>query len=362
MKNKPPIVIKLTLMAKTESAGLPPELEAVLKKVSRTLYLSIKALPSEVRAPMAAGYLLCRAADSITDTRIVHPSLRLEFIRTFPLVLNAGKERENFLEALAAGLSPAVTDSSEKELLRSLSLCLSAYDGLSAPEKSLIQEVVKDECEGMSMDLSFFPPEDSGQLRAFETAERLEKYCSLIGGSPGVFWTGLYSMNIPHGGAVPDKNDGRMIGEALQVTNILKDISSDLRIGRCYLPSNELAAAGLTPEKLLNPDSIASLEPVISLWIRRAVSRLDRSENYISSIPGTRLRLRAAVIWPVYWAMDTLAEIKKARHLLDHTRKTKISRALIYSTIFRTPATLLSDSAFVKGYRLRRETLLSGPV
>ena len=101
------------------------------------------------------------------------------------------------------------------------------------------------------------------------------------------------------------------------------------------------------------------MQPLLSKWIRRAVSGLDVSERYIRTLPKTRIGMRAAVIWPVYWAMDTLAEIAKARHLLDPSRRTKISRVKIYSAILRTSITLSSDMAFMKGYRLRRETLLS---
>ena len=41
---------------------------------------------------------------------------------------------------------------------------------------------------------------------------------------------------------------GVRFGKALQLTNVLRDVPKDLRIGRCYLPLDELTAAGVKPE------------------------------------------------------------------------------------------------------------------
>lgn len=343
-------------------AGLSSELNSILKKVSRTLYLSLRALPAPVRKPMSVAYLLCRAADSVTDTGLIPSEARLHWIKTFPKILGPEKEHRPALEDMSKEIPSTAKHHSEKELLSSMDKCLLEYESLPQAQRLLVLEVVEAVCAGMCMDLTIFTGEDSGSVKAMNNALQLERYCGLIGGGPGVFWTKLYRMTMRHANIseYPDENDGKMIGEALQMTNILKDIASDLQRGRCYLPSDELTAAGLTPSRLLEPDSITQLQPVLSELIRRAVSGLDRSERYLMTIPKTQFRLRAAVIWPVYWAMDTLAEIVKARHLLDPSRKTKISRTRIYSTILRTPATLSSDMAFSKGYRLRRETLLSG--
>jgi phytoene synthase len=40
------------------------------------------------------------------------------------------------------------------------------------------------------------------------------------------------------------------LGVALQLTNILRDIGEDWRLGRCYLPQSELAQFGITEEDI----------------------------------------------------------------------------------------------------------------
>ena len=99
------------------------------------------------------------------------------------------------------------------------------------------------------------------------------------------------------------------------------------------------------------------LRPIVYKWIAWAIGHLDLSEKFLSSIPKTDMALRAAFIWPVYWAMDTLQEISKV-NLLDPSCCPKIKRSQIYSTIAATPPLLLSNTAFARGYRFRRETLI----
>ena len=92
-------------------------------------------------------------------------------------------------------------------------------------------------------------------------------------------------------------------------------------------------------------------------WMGWAVDRLDQCEAFVLAIPKTELALRAAVIWPVYWGMDTLEKIAVA-NLLDPAGRPRIKRNRIYTTILSTPPLLLSNTAFSMGYRFRRETLM----
>ena len=57
---------------------------------------------------------------------------------------------------------------------------------------------------------------------------------------------------------------GRGFGMALQLVNILRDTGADLAAGRCYFPADELAAAGVAPEDILNDP--ARLEVVWRRW------------------------------------------------------------------------------------------------
>ena len=54
---------------------------------------------------------------------------------------------------------------------------------------------------------------------------------------------------------------GVKFGKALQMINILRDIPSDLSIGRCYIPENSLEGTDLFRRTCLNPVKWINLDP-----------------------------------------------------------------------------------------------------
>jgi len=56
---------------------------------------------------------------------------------------------------------------------------------------------------------------------------------------------------------------GIRFGKALQYTNILRDVPKDLRIGRCYFPSELLSRHGLQAGELLKPENAARARPAL---------------------------------------------------------------------------------------------------
>src|SRR5881397_4229792 len=54
----------------------------LLRQVSRSFYLSLAVLPGPLREPIGLAYLLARAADTITDTRLVARKDRLAHLET----------------------------------------------------------------------------------------------------------------------------------------------------------------------------------------------------------------------------------------------------------------------------------------
>ena len=58
----------LELMTKLNPLPTPPmtdDMSRLLQRVARSFALSVKVLPSELRVPVALGYLLARASDTI---------------------------------------------------------------------------------------------------------------------------------------------------------------------------------------------------------------------------------------------------------------------------------------------------------
>ena len=321
------------------------DLQTLLKNTSRSLYLSVQALPRAMRPAFGTAYLLCRYADTIADTPILPASRRLYWIERFPHLLQ--EQNTEAIAQLIHEISAPTENPYETELIKQLPACLAELNILDVALRGIIMDVVYAVCEGMKTDLSFFPAEHSHALRAFDTPAELERYCHLMGGEPGLFWSRL----IYHTARIKMPEEefytlGQRIGDALQIVNILRDLPKDLRIGRCYFPWMDLESAGLTAQDLLEPANSARFEPVKRKWIAWGLAHLKSAEKYFPQLPKAQPGQRAAVAWPVLWTADTLWKVYRAPQLLDPSKRVKISRKVIYRTMLCTPPLLLSNHAF----------------
>ncbi len=321
------------------------DLNLLLKHTSRSLYLSARCLPRAVRASFSIAYLLCRYADSIADTALLAPERRIYWIRQFAVMITHPDTQQQ--QQLVREISGSSSNIYEEKLLRNLPACLQAFAQLSAPQQHTILEVVKAVCQGMEIDLTTFPAENSHELAAFQTEEELQTYCHLMGGEPGVFWSKLICSHVSVNTAEENfLSFGRDVGDSLQIVNILRDLPRDLRIGRCYFPAAQLEQYGLHAEDLLEQINSPRFEPIKAYWINWARQKLTSSISYFAAIPKTQLRHRTAVAWPMLWAADTLNKLEKESNLLDSAHKVKIPRSRIYFTMCLTPFVLVSNTLF----------------
>jgi farnesyl-diphosphate farnesyltransferase len=163
--------------------------------------------------------------------------------------------------------------------------------------------------------------------------------------------------------AVAMRQRGVRFGQALQMTNVLRDLAQDLRIGRCYLPRQDLAACGLRPADLLRPSAMARLRPLIDDLVTGALADYREAWAYTRTIPRRETRLRLACAWPMLIGLRTLALIRQADDLLDPAVTVKISRGAVYRILVRSGMTAWSDAALGGYYRGLQRPLedLAGP-
>lgn len=328
--------------------AIDSDVKDLLKRTSRSMYLSLTVLPEPVRDAMGLGYLFCRAADTIADTRLVPLENRRKTLEDFRSAFDGGLAMK---ANLADGFAEHQADESERELLERLSECIALWKRFPEQERALLKSVVEGVIDGMRMDLSIFKGDTLETLHAMASAEDLDQYCSFIGGAPGRFWTDLCLLRLPELANVDAdalREHGIRFGKGLQITNILRDVPKDLRIGRCYIPEPELATVGLKPEDLVNPAVVETLRSVVNRWLRWGLDHLESGALYVQSVPG--IRLRAAVAWPLLLSLKTLVMVAKSPDLLKPDTRVKVSRKHVYGLMAATPWTLSSNERFLKRY------------
>ncbi len=310
----------------------------VLRDVSRSFYLTIRVLPRSLREPIGLAYLLARAADTISDTRSLPPQSRLERLREFRQQLR-GPADMSALAGVTAGLSKGTSTAAERTLLGSLKDVFSLVEGLADQDRERVRSVVLTLTSGMESDLIIFPAEYSGGVAALTSGDELDRYIYLVAGCVGEFWTQVTAAHEPR---LRDwdleemSSEAVRFGKALQLTNVLRDVPGDLRIGRCYLPADQLAALDLTPDDLLDPTCGTRARPVLVSWIETALDHYDAAERYLIAVPRRCVRLRLAVLWPVLLGLATLAVLARNQQWLDPFRPSKISRRWVYLMMARS--------------------------
>lgn len=317
----------------------------VLQDVSRSFYLTLRILPEELRRPLGLAYLLARVADTIADTKSLPSSIRLERLLAFRRQVRAPTDVAA-LENIAAGASEGSATAPELALLRSMPAAFSLLDGLAVEEQEQVRSVIITLTVGMENDLVNFPAGASEKVSALASAEDLDHYTYQVAGCVGEFWTAVTMAHEPRL-AVWDLDEmsatGVRFGKALQLTNVLRDIPRDLRIGRCYLPADQLTAAGLTPDDLLDPTCGSQARTVLVPWIQTALDHYDAAERYLLAVPRNCVRLRLAMLWPIVLGLDTLLLLANNQDWLDPTRESKVNRKWVYVMMARSWPTVMSD-------------------
>ncbi len=308
-------------------------LDQLLKTVSRSFYLSLRILPSSVRAPMGIAYLLCRAADTVADTTVIPAERRLELIREFRSVFETFPLQAEKASALAETLKESLDGdlSHERTLIVRLGECVQDFLALSNTDRVLIQRVVVGVTTGMEADLRRFGT-DPETLQSLQTDQELEDYIGWIGGEPGHFWNDLCAA---HGvkyasGEMSMRELAFRFGTGLQMVNILRDLPADLKAGRCYLPADRLREAGLTPDILREKPDEEAFRTLYHRVIDETVIRLECGLQYVERLPESSISLRAAAWWPLALALRTLAMLRSTSSVLGGGPAVKVKRREVY--------------------------------
>ena len=335
----------------------------ILKKVSRSFYLSLIVLPRPVRGQMGLAYLFCRVADTIADTRILPYHERLPVLHAFRAQFQEDSPSQIGIDQLQQMMQHHLPQASEgeRQLLLHLREFFQIYDRLSSGDQCLVKNLVLTLTRGMEMDLTCFPGDTPADVRALPDMASLDQYTYYVAGVVGEFWTMLCSANLRalriHRNNQRFSSLGMRFGQGLQLTNILRDVGKDLQCGRCYLPADELQRLGLQAHDLLDPTLLPQVRPLITRLIDYTLERLDHASCYVRLLPRRALRVRLSCMWPLLFAVQTLEEVCRSEGLLSHQERVKISRQAVYGTILRSLWCLVFPIRFPRYYASQRQRL-----
>ena len=181
-----------------------------VRAAAANFYYAFRLLPRPKRQALHAVYRFCRAADDIADGEGTPQERR--------------QRLEEFRSLLGNTLAGAPPDPS----------WLVLWD--AARRFQLDRQLLEDVIDGCAADCA--PLE-------IRTAADLERYCYGVAGSVGLLSAQIFGFRDPR---VPDL--AVQLGQAMQLTNILRDLKEDYERGRCYLPLEDLQRFGCNVDDL----------------------------------------------------------------------------------------------------------------
>ncbi|MFM8269502.1 MAG: phytoene desaturase family protein [Pseudomonadota bacterium] len=111
----------------------------------------------------------------------------------------------------------------------------------------------------------------------YEDLKSLSLYCYRVAGCVGLMMS--HVMGVSEGGALRNASD---LGIAMQLTNISRDVMTDARMGRVYLPLQWLKEVGMEEKDVLNP----AFRTSIAFLVRRLLAEAEA--RYESGIRGLK--------------------------------------------------------------------------
>jgi 15-cis-phytoene synthase len=185
------------------------EVMRITRREARNFAWGIMLLPRPKRQAVAALYAFARRVDDIADSAL------------------PGEERRARLEDCRAVVEALPASSGGDPVLIALSDAAARYP---IPKQALLDLV-----EGGLMDVD---------RTRYASWEELIEYCRHVAGAVGLACCAVYGPTDPEAAAPRAET----LGVALQQINIMRDVPEDWRLGRVYLPQDELARFGVTEE------------------------------------------------------------------------------------------------------------------
>ena len=268
---------------------------AITRKSASNLALAFVLLPKPKRDAMSALYAFCREVDDVADEDSVPAEQRRLELSRWRADVKLACENQ----------SPAIPVNVElRPIIQKFSLPFTLFD-----------ELIK----GCEMDL---------EIKRYEDFDELELYCYRVASV-----VGLLSIEIFGYKNSDTREYAILLGKALQLTNILRDVRNDAARGRIYLPQDELKKFNVSESDILEGRYTEQFRALAESIALRA--RAYYVAAYASLAPEDRRSMVAAeLMGTVYWRL--LKKLKRAKFNVFGPRTVKLSKPQKLAIIFQS--------------------------
>ncbi|HBX69376.1 MAG TPA: hypothetical protein DEH25_08320 [Chloroflexi bacterium] len=269
----------------------------MLGSVSRTFALSIRYLPKPLREPVTLAYLLFRVSDGLEDHDQMLAARKIHLLEQWNQVLQGEIPALEFVRSIA---DPAI-ENPEILVARQAPELIAALDAAPAAVRNPIVSRVSEATQGMAL------WQQHGPFVA--TLADMDNYMYYVAGLVGYLMTDLFAWYSAQFRARSSEllPLSREIGLGLQTVNVIRGLRSDYQRGWVFVPEEMLQSAGIDRDQFFLPAFEDRALQIVNLLIDKAEQHLQYGITYINAFPWWDHRVRLACIWPLCFALKTLA-------------------------------------------------------
>jgi phytoene synthase len=275
------------------------ESRAITRKSASNLALAFVLLPRPKRDAMSALYAFCREVDDVADDESAPAEERRRKLAIW---------RADARRACEDGTPQIEVNRELQPVIRQYRLPFEHFDAL---------------LQGVEMDLD---------IKRYQDFKALELYCYRVASVVGLLSIEIFGYSNP-----ACRQYAIYLGQALQLTNILRDVRVDAEHGRIYLPLAELERFQVAPEEILRGEYSSRFCQLAGGVARRAAHfyRLARE-----TLPAAdrRSMVAAELMGSVYWRL--LCQLRQQRFDVFGPGLARVTKARKLFLVMRTWARL----------------------
>jgi squalene synthase HpnC len=224
------------------------ECHRIARASGSNFYHAFFLLPKPKRDALAALYAFMRLVDDVADEGADLAAKQRGLAKWRAALDDAITGHEQLFDGNAAMTSPAATLGAAAEILPALVDTMQRY--------KLPARYLHDLISGAEMDLT---------VQTYPTFERLREYCYRVAGTVGLTCTHVFGFRDARALDLAEK-----LGLAFQLTNIIRDVHEDYKLGRVYLPEEDLARYGVSPEDFSRSEATLGVRELLRFESERA--------------------------------------------------------------------------------------------
>jgi len=224
------------------------ECHRIARASHSNFYHAFFLLSGSKRDALAALYAFMRLVDDVADEGADLTAKQRGLANWRAALDDAITGHERHFDGNAAMTAPAATLGAAAEILPALVDTMQRY---KMPARYL-----HDLISGAEMDLT---------IQTYPTFDRLREYCYRVAGTVGLTCTHVFGFSNARALGLAEK-----LGLAFQLTNIIRDVHEDYKLGRVYLPEEDLLRYGVSPEDFGRGEATLGVRELLRFEAERA--------------------------------------------------------------------------------------------